>query len=164
MGQFSMTISAVAGSVLSDNQQYNPTMLAEAMCKHFNYVYAPSTEHFWMHGQSSEASFIYITTNSLTFDQLRAISDEVGEERNLLICCMAYEAKGENLMNLTLRKIPQAVLNRCEWGKDDYSLKISALPMIADDEAEDISPAPKSRAKAKPNDATPDMFADDGEA
>ncbi len=143
---------------------YNPAMLAEAMCKHFNYVYAPSNEHFWMHGQSSEASFIYVTTNSLTFDQLRAISDEVGEERSLLICCMAYEAKGENLTNLTLRKIPQAVLNRCEWGKDDYSLKISALPMMADDEPDDAGPAPKGRAKAKPDDATLDMFADDGEA
>jgi adenine-specific DNA-methyltransferase len=136
-------------------KEYNPAMLAEAMCKHFNYAYDPSNEHYWMHGSSSETSFIYVTTSSLTFEQLRAISDEVGENRSLLICCTAYEAKGESLPNLTLRKIPGAVLDRCEWGKDDYSLKISALPMMAD---EDEAPAAKS-AKAG---ADGDLF-DDGE-
>jgi len=25
-------------------------------------------------------------------------------------------------------KIPKAVLSRCEWGKDDYSLKVENLP------------------------------------
>lgn len=117
-------------------------MLAEAMCKHFNYTYAPSNEHYWMHGSSSETSFIYVTTNSLTFEQLRAISDEVGDSRSLLICCTAYEAAGDSLPNLTLRKIPGAVLDRCEWGKDDYSLKISALPMMEDAE-ETEAPSPK---------------------
>lgn len=135
-------------------KEYNPAMLAEAMCKHFNYTYAPSTEHYWMHGTSSETSFLYVTTNSLTFDQLRAISDEVGESRSLLICCTAYEAAGESLPNLTLRKIPGAVLDRCEWGKDDYSLKISALPMMAEDEVDDII-APKDKSKAA---AVGDLF------
>ncbi|NEY92001.1 site-specific DNA-methyltransferase [Tabrizicola oligotrophica] len=138
-------------------KEYNPAMLAEAMCKHFNYVYHPSNDCFWMHGMSSDTSFIYVTTSSLTFEQLRAISDEVGENRSLLICCTAYEAKGESLPNLTLRKIPGAVLDRCEWGKDDYSLKISALPMMADEE-EDEAPAAK-KAKAG---ADGDLF-DDGE-
>ncbi|AWB47886.1 site-specific DNA-methyltransferase [Gemmobacter aquarius] len=138
-------------------KEYNPAMLAEAMCKHFNYAYAPSTEHYWMHGSSSETSFIYVTTSSLTFEQLRAISDEVGENRSLLICCTAYEAKGESLPNLTLRKIPGAVLDRCEWGKDDYSLKISALPMMADEEEDEAPAAKKTKAGADG-----DLF-DDGE-
>ena len=29
--------------------------------------------------------------------------------------------------NLTLKKIPNAVLARCEWGKDDYSLQVQNL-------------------------------------
>ncbi|QXI65950.1 DNA adenine methyltransferase YhdJ (plasmid) [Paracoccus marcusii] len=140
------------------SKDYNAEMLAEAMCKHFNYVYAPSTEAYWMHGQGSENAFIYVTTASLTIEQLRAISDEVGEDRSLLICCMAYEAQGESLSNLTLKKIPRVVLDRCEWGQDDYSLKINALPM-AEDEPDDIddTPAPKKSAKAKAAD-TPDLF------
>ncbi|MGO7958054.1 site-specific DNA-methyltransferase [Rhizobium leguminosarum] len=142
---------------------YNAEMLSEAMCKHFDYVYAPSSEHYWMHGQSSETSFIYVTTNSLTFDQLHAISDEVGENRSLLICCPAFEAKGESLPNLTVRKIPQAVLNSCEWGKDDYSLKIESLPMMTEDEEEEI-PELKRPGKARRPDAISDLFDEGGEA
>lgn len=129
-------------------KEYNPAMLAEAMCKHFNYAYDPSSEHYWMHGSSSETSFIYVTTSSLTFEQLRAISNEVGENRSLLICCTAYEANGESLPNLTVRKIPGAVLDRCEWGKDDYSLKISALPMMADEEDDEAPAVKKAKAGA----------------
>lgn len=136
------------------SKEYNAEMLAEAMCKHFNYVYAPSDEAYWMHGQASENAFIYVTTASLTFDQLRAISDEVGEDRSLLICCMAYEAQGESLDNLTLKKIPRVVLDRCEWGKDDYSLRIDALPIA--EEVEEIEAAadptmPKARKAAEPD-------------
>ena len=32
------------------------------------------------------------------------------------------------IANLTLKKIPNAVLARCEWGKDDYSLQVQSLP------------------------------------
>ncbi|XZQ28488.1 site-specific DNA-methyltransferase [Rhodobacter capsulatus] len=141
------------------SKDYKPEMLAEAMCKHFNYAYDPSTEHYWMHGQASETSFIYVTTASLTFEQLRALSDEVGENRSLLICCMAYEPQGETLTNLTLRKIPRVVLDRCEWGKDDYSLRIDALPMMAEEEPE--APAQKRVPKPKPG-AAGDLF-DNGE-
>jgi len=138
------------------SKDYNAEMLAEAMCKHFNYFYAPSKKAFWMHGQSSENAFIYVTTASLTLEQLRAISDDVGEERSLLICCMAYEAQGEILTNLTLRKIPRMVLDRCEWGQDDYSMKIHALPMAEDDEI-DHTPVPKKPAKASAA-GTADLF------
>lgn len=142
--------------------EYNPAMLAEAMCKHFNYTYAPSTEHFWMHGHSSETSYIYVTTNSLTGAQLRALSDEVGEHRSLLICCSAYEESGTSaLSNLTIRKIPGAVLDRCEWGKDDYSLKISSLPMMQEEDEEEAGPAPRRASKA--DTSTGDLFADEAE-
>lgn len=130
------------------NKDYNAEMLAEAMCKHFNYAYAPSTEYYWMHGRATENAFIYVTTSSLTFDQLKILSDEIGEERSLLVCCMAYEAAGANLANLTIKKIPRVVLDRCEWGKDDYSLKIEALPQ-QDEEVEKSEITPKKTAKVK---------------
>lgn len=143
-------------------KEYNPAMLAEAMCKHFNYTYAPSTEHFWMHGHSSETSYIYVTTNSLTGEQLRALSEEVGEHRSLLICCKAFEEQSaRSLSNLTIRKIPGAVLDRCEWGKDDYSLKIESLPMMQEDEEDDLPLAPKQPGKKDA--AKGDLFADDAE-
>jgi adenine-specific DNA-methyltransferase len=116
---------------------YNATMLAEAMCKHFDFIYAPSSDHYWMHGYGTENAFIYVTTASLTHVQLRALSDAVGEGRSLLICCTAYEGDhAASLTNLTIRKIPGAVLDRCEWGKDDYSLRINSLPLVTEDEAQ----------------------------
>lgn len=139
------------------NKDYQPEMLAEAMCKHFNYTYAPSAEHYWMHGKATESAFIYVTTNSLTFDQLKALSDEVGEERSLLVCCMAYEAAGDSLMNLTIKKIPRVVLGRCEWGRDDYSLKIAALP-LQDEEPEEVDATPNKSKKITASVAQTSLF------
>ncbi|WP_339652124.1 site-specific DNA-methyltransferase [Halopseudomonas pelagia] len=139
------------------NKDYQPEMLAEAMCKHFNYTYAPSTEHYWMHGKATENAFIFVTTNSLTFDQLKALSDEVGEERSLLVCCMAYEAAGDSLVNLTIKKIPRVVLDRCEWGKDDYSLKIAALP-LQDEDPEEADATPNKSKKIKASVAQTSLF------
>jgi adenine-specific DNA-methyltransferase len=74
------------------NRLYNPAMLAEAVCKLMGFTYAPSEDHYWMHGFSTERDFIYVTTQSLAAAQLRAISEDVGENRSLLICCKAFRA------------------------------------------------------------------------
>jgi adenine-specific DNA-methyltransferase len=109
------------------NRRFNKEMLAEAVCKLEGFRYAPSAELFWMHGQSTERDFIFVTTQTLTHDQLASISDDVGLERTLLVCCSAFRAKPEQFGNLTVKKIPAAVLARCEWGKDDYSLNVSSI-------------------------------------
>lgn len=133
------------------SQSYNAEMLAEAMCTHFGFTYEPSTEHYWMHGRSSETDFIYVTTNSLTHEQLRVISEEVGPDRTLLICCKAFQGtNADAFSNLTVRKIPGAVLDRCEWGKDDYSLKIANLPMAEEEEEAEDEAEPKPTGKADP--------------
>lgn len=110
---------------------YNAPMLAEAVCKLMGFTYAPSESHYWMQGRSSEQDYIYVTTQSLTHEQLAAIADEVGEKRTLLICCKAFRANPDAFANLTVRKIPQTVLRKCEWHKDDYSLNVANLPLAA---------------------------------
>jgi adenine-specific DNA-methyltransferase len=124
-------------------------MLAEAVCKLMGFTYAPSESHYWMHGRSSERDYIYVTTQSLTHEQLAGIADEVGDERTLLICCKAFRANMDAFPNLTVRKIPQTVLRKCEWGKDDYSLNVANLPMAA-------ASAPQAIAAAQPS-----LFAED---
>jgi len=109
------------------NPEYNAEMLTEAMCKHLGFKYEPSDSIYWNHGHSTEADFIYVTTQNLTREMLQAISDEVGEERTLLICCKAFRAGKNEFPNLTLEKIPNAILKRCEWDKDDYSLQVESL-------------------------------------
>ena len=113
-------------------KDYNPAMLAEAMCKHMGFIYAPSTDVYWQHGHSTETDFIYVTTQSLTAEACARLSDEIGPERSLLVACKAYEGKSDSFDNLTIVKIPSAILSKCEWGRDDYSLNFVNMPATAE--------------------------------
>jgi adenine-specific DNA-methyltransferase len=110
------------------SKQYQPEMLAEAVCKLEGFIYAPSDTAYWQHGHSTERDFIYVTTQNLSHEQLQQLSDEVGPDRTLLVLCAAFRAKADRYPNLTIKTIPTAVLSRCEWGRDDYSLKVENLP------------------------------------
>jgi len=110
------------------SKEYNSEMLSEALCKMMGFTYAPSDKFYWMHGYSTEQDFIYITTQTMDRAQLTALSEEVGEDKTVLVCCSAFRAGENEFSNLTLKKIPHAVLKRCEWGKDDYSLNVENLP------------------------------------
>ena len=110
------------------NKDYNAAMLAEALCKLEGFTYAPSDSIYWQHGRSTERDFIYVTTASLTHEQLQQLSDEVGLDRSLVVLCTSFRARADRYPNLTVKKIPRAVLARCEWGHDDYSLRVENLP------------------------------------
>lgn len=132
------------------NPEYNAGQLAEALCKLEGFTYAPSEAQWWQHGYSSERDFLYVTTQNLSAEQLQALSDEVGPEQSLLVCCSAFHgvtaAKvAERWPNLTLKKIPKMVLARCEWGHDDYSLNVANLPMAAEPVAESAAKTSKTK-------------------
>ena len=110
------------------SEEYNAPMLAEAVCKREGFSFDPSDTLYWQHGHSSERDFIYTTTANLSHDQLQQLSDEVGADRSLLVVCSSFRCRKDGYPNLTVKKIPKAVLGRCEWGKDDYSLKVENLP------------------------------------
>jgi len=109
------------------NKAYNRERLAQALCKLEGFTYAPSDTRYWQQGRSTERDFIYVTTASLNHEQLQQLADEVGPERTLLVLCAAFKGQSE-YANLTVKKIPRHVLARCEWGKDDYSLRVESLP------------------------------------
>ena len=127
---------------------YNAAMLAEAVCKLEGFTYAPSDSVYWQHGHSTERDFIYVTTQSLTAEQLSALGDEVGSEQTLLVLCAAFRGKADRWPNLTVKKIPKQVLNRCEWGHDDYSLKVENLPEAPPVAQDALTPAPYQRQRA----------------
>lgn len=144
------------------NREYNAAMLTEALCKLEGFTYAPSETVWWQHGFSTERDFIYITTQNLSVEQLQALSEDVGEERGLLVLCSAWRgveaaAAGKRWPNLTLKKIPKVVLSRCEWGHDDYSLNVQNLPM-AQPEPEEV-PTPRKKASAAPGQTS--LFGED---
>lgn len=115
------------------SKDYNAPMLTEALCKHLGFTYAPSQDaaEYWRHGHSTETDFIYVTTQSLTYDALKKLSEEVGPKRTLLVCCKAFNAKEDSFPNLTVKKIPHSILAKCEWSHDDYSLRVASLPQAA---------------------------------
>lgn len=129
-------------------KSYDAPKLSQAVCKLMGFVYQPSETHYWMHGRSSEADFIYVTTQSLTHEQLAALSEAVGDSRTLLVCCKAFRANADDFPNLTIKKLPQAVLRKCEWGHDDYSLNVANLPEAPKAAVADDTPAPKGTKKA----------------
>ncbi|MDP3856542.1 MAG: site-specific DNA-methyltransferase [Stagnimonas sp.] len=131
------------------SKDFDPAKVAKAVCKLMGFVYQPDENHYWMQGRSSETDFIYVTTQSLTHEQLAAISEEVGDERTLLVCCKAFRANADAFPNLTIRKIPQAVLRKCEWGKDDYSLNVASLPEAPSEPEEPDDPEPTLKAGKK---------------
>jgi len=135
------------------NPEYNAAHLAEALCKIEGFTYAPSEVQWWQHGNSSERDFIYVTTQNLSSEQLQALSDEVGTEQSVLVCCAAFHGvtaakASERWPNLTLKKIPKMVLSRCEWGHDDYSLNVANLPMA---QIEESAPVAASTSKTSKN-------------
>ncbi|HEY4135530.1 MAG TPA: site-specific DNA-methyltransferase [Alphaproteobacteria bacterium] len=113
------------------SKKYNPAMLAQALCKLEGFTYAPSESVYWQQGHSSESDFFYVTTQTLGPQELAALSEEVGEGRSLLILCAAYRGNADLWSNITVRKIPNHIRTRCEWGHDDYSLNVANLPHVA---------------------------------
>lgn len=119
------------------NKEYNSSMLAAAMTKQEGYKYLPDETVYWKQGKSSEQDYIYTTTQFITVETLERIHDEMQPGVSLLICCTAFQKDCKNRFgNITIKKIPQILLGRCEFGKEDYSLNIINMPAADSEEAE----------------------------
>ena len=120
------------------NKEYNADMLAAAMAKQEGFTYAPSAEQYWKHGYSHESDYIYTTTQFMTVEGLASIADQMKEGETLLVCCTAFQKECRNAFpNITIKKIPQMLLGRCEFNKDDYSLNVVEIPVIDNEEYEE---------------------------
>lgn len=120
------------------SEKYSPEMLVAAVSKINGYHYAPDAEVFWKQGFSQDNSFIYVTTQFLTNEVLDRIAADVDEFEHLLICAPAFDAGlNKRYENITVRKIPQSVLDKCEYGVDNYDLNIVDPPELDEEEWED---------------------------
>ncbi len=71
----------------------------------------------------------------MTVEQLDKIHSEMKKGESLLICAKSFAPQcKERQSNITIKKIPQLVLGKCEFGKDNYDLNIINSP--GDDEKE----------------------------
>jgi adenine-specific DNA-methyltransferase len=107
------------------DEKYNANMLAAAMCKHEGFRYSPDEASYWKQGKSTETDYIFVTTGFVTVEQLDAIHAQMTENESLLICSKSFAPGCEShFSNITIKKIPQMILGKCEFGKDNYDLNI----------------------------------------
>ena len=113
-------------------------MLVAAVAKINGFHYAPDSEVFWKQGFSQDSNYIYVTTQYLTAAMLDGIAAELSGMESLLICAPAFDVGlGKRYDNINVRKIPQSVLSKCEFGADNYNLNIIDVPELDEEEWDD---------------------------
>lgn len=138
------------------SKEYNADMLAAAMAKHEGFRYNPDSAIYWKQGSTTGLDFIFTTTQLVTVQMIESIQEEMKPGESLLICCKTFqkECKGK-FSNITIKKIPQVLIGKCEFGKEDYSLNIVESPRLESDlDNQDITELsvqeiPKKTKKAK---------------
>jgi adenine-specific DNA-methyltransferase len=146
------------------DERYNADMLAAAMAKHEGFKYWPDEYIYWKQGRSTEKDYIFTTTNFITVEFLDKINEEMQPDESLLICCKSFsKACGNRYPNITVKKIPNLLLGRCEFGREDYSLNIVNMP-VNPDEPEFVPNGPvkeKKKSKKKSEQKEPALFTED---
>ncbi|MCK5147896.1 site-specific DNA-methyltransferase [bacterium] len=138
---------------------YNADMMAAAMAKHEGFQYNPDQEVFWKQGQSTEKDFIFTTTQFVTVEMVEQIHEDMKPDESLLIACKAYHKEaGKRYPNITVKKIPNLLLGRCEFGKDDYSLNIIDMPRDPDEPAFVPPGPPPEKPNKKKETGMGDLF------
>lgn len=119
------------------DSRYDAEMLAEAMAKQEGYQFSPDEENIYKQGYSTEKDFIFTTTQFLSIELLDKIYSKLKGDESLLICATHFEeGTGGRYDNITVKKIPQMLLNRCEFGKLEYNLNIIDPPQETEDDEE----------------------------
>ena len=116
------------------NKEYNADMLAAAMALHEGSTYAPDDNYYWKQGRNENA-YIFTTTAHITAEYLSSIESEMQDGEYLIIACRSYDSGADKLFkNIKVKKIPQVLLDRCEFGKDNYNLNIIDVPNVSEDD------------------------------
>ncbi|MFR3483768.1 MAG: site-specific DNA-methyltransferase [Clostridia bacterium] len=117
------------------NPDYDADMLAAAMALHEGFTYQPDSSLFWKQSVGNENSYLFVTTRHLNSPFLDSIQDTMEDGEYLIIACRSYDAGLEKAYgNITIKKIPQMLLDCCEFGKTDYNLNIVHPPVYEDEE------------------------------
>ena len=123
------------------NEDYDANMLAAAVALHEGFRYQPDGDLFWKQSVGNENSYLFVTTRHLNSPYLESIKDTMEEGEYLIIACRSFDSGLDKTYdNITVKKIPQMLLERCEFGKADYNLNIVHPPVYddCDEEEEDV--------------------------
>ncbi|MBO4508771.1 MAG: site-specific DNA-methyltransferase [Spirochaetaceae bacterium] len=116
------------------NKEYSPEMLATAVALHEGFSFCPDKNVFWKQSKGTENSFLYVTTKFVSQNYVNSIYSMMKEDEFLIIACKAYESGAEKVYkNITVKKIPQMLLEKCEFGKEGYALNIVHPPVYEEE-------------------------------
>lgn len=119
------------------NKEYDADMLAAAVALHEGFRYQPDDKLFWKQSVGNESSYLFVITRHLNGAYLDSIKDTMQDDEYLIIACKSFDSGIEKAYtNIVIKKIPQMLLKRCEFGKDDYALNIVHPPVYEDEEME----------------------------
>ena len=120
------------------NKEYDANMLAAGVALHEGFTYQPDNNLFWKQSVGNEKSYLFVTTRHLTSAYLDSIKSDMEEDEYLIIACCSYDRGLDRAYeHITVKKIPQMLLERCEFGKTDYNLNIVHPPVYEDEEEYD---------------------------
>ena len=112
------------------NKEYDADMLASAVALHEGFSYEPDNTIFWKQSKGNENSYLFVTTRHLTSSYIDSIESTMEDGEYLIIACKSFESGIDKLYsNITIKKIPQMLLSRCEFDKENYNLNIINPPI-----------------------------------
>ena len=111
------------------NKEYSPEMLANAVALHEGYNFNPNKEIFWKQSKSTENSYLFVTTKYVDINFLNSIKNDMEDEEYLVIACKNYDKVLEKkYSNIEIKKIPEMLLEKCEFNIENYNLNIVSFP------------------------------------
>lgn len=118
------------------NSDYSPEMLAAAVAKHEGYRYDPDKDCYWKQSRGEANSYLYVTTQHIGEEAVQNILNGMQEYEFLLVVCKSFDSgilAGLD-KRISIKRIPQSLLNNCEFGVDNYNLNIVCPPEYEEDE------------------------------
>lgn len=117
------------------NPDYDADMLAAGVALHEGFTYQPDETLFWKQSVGNEKSYLFVSTRHLNSTYLDAIRDTMEDDEYLIIACCSFDSGLDKAYaHITVKKIPQMLLKRCEFGKTDYNLNIIHPPVYDEEE------------------------------
>lgn len=114
------------GNWVINTDTYTATLVAVAVAKYHGFTYYPDEEVFWKQGYSYEKDYIFTTDQMITVEYIDLLHSEMKDDESLLICCPAYQQGiEERYENIDIEKIPQSILDKYDFGVENYSMNIN---------------------------------------
>ena len=121
------------------NKEYSPEMLANAVALHEGYNFNPNKETFWKQSKSTENSYLFVTTKYVDINFLNSIKNDMEDEEYLVIACKNYDKVLEKkYSNIEIKKIPEMLLEKCEFNVENYNLNIINTPIYKEELGSEI--------------------------